>query len=238
MTQWLNTSNVVPKARVALVGPTRGGKTEICSTFPRPAFIFPRNEDSKTTLAGKNILYKEWATVDQLNAILDELEAWGRSGDIHQMCDTICMESLSHGSDIIKAWATPRGVKGDLDEVVWNKYNAVFTRIRDVLWALPVHVVVTMLDKVKTDKRGNVIDHGPRIYGQSGDTLISSCSIVAYCEQEPAAPNQPPQWSAYVQRYGAFPAGTRLPGMPTGRYISFNFPDHIAPYLGEGPAAS
>lgn len=215
--------------RAAFVGPTRSGKTKVCSTFPNPIFIWTKNEDSKTTLAGTGVPYIEVGSMREYEETCEELVAMHVAGHFKGQERTIIAENLSHYSDIVDSELT-RGGQADLE---WSRVNSHFKRLRDLLWSLTdCHVVVSMLDQVKTDKRGNVVNHGPKMIGKTADTLISSCTIVGYCDQEPPTLDRPhPRWVVHTQSAGMFPAGTRLPGMPPGIIENFNFPTHIAPYL-------
>jgi hypothetical protein len=215
--------------RCAFIGPTRSGKTSVCASFPNPMFIFPKNEDSKTTLMGSGYPFVEVGSMRETEEVLEQLAQMQQAGAFVGQDRTVIFENLSHYADIMESEITRGGVV-DLD---WNKYKSHFKRIRDLLWSLSdCHVVVTALDNVKTDKRGNVVHHGPKVSGQSADTLVSSCTLVGYCDQEPATPDRlHSRWVVHTQTAGLFQAGTRIPGMPPGIHENFNFFQHIAPYL-------
>lgn len=215
--------------RAALVGPTGSGKTRICSTFPNPKFIFPLNEDSKTTIMGTGLPFTEVGSTNEMIAALQSLVAANAAGHFRGEEHTVCAESFSHYSELVEAEFT-RGGATDLD---WSKYNAHFKQVRDLLWSLTdCHVVVSMLDHVKTDRKGNMTSHEPKLVGRAATTFVSSCTLLAFCDQEPPTPfRNHPQWVAHTQQAGAFSARTRIPGMPPGIHPNFNFYEHIAPYL-------
>lgn len=227
MSGWLNSAEIPQgKATVFLCGGTRSGKTEICTTFPNPIFIFPKNENSKATIRGRGFPYKEVGSMGELDAILEELQIWGQRGELTAN-NTVCLESLSHYADIVLAEIQKQYAPKD-GRQLWGRFGDHFARMRTILTSLPCNVVFTALDRKKTDNDQSIIAHDVQLGGREGGLLPASCDIVAFTEQLPI---NPPRWRAHVQQYGHFRAGTRLRGMPHGVYDNFNYPEHIKPYL-------
>jgi len=225
MNPWMSAAQLPShRIRCCFYGDTRSGKTHIAATFPRPVFIFPKNEGSEEVIRGNDFGMAKVNSRAEMEARLQDLLAAQNSGRIREWGDTVVIESLSHYSELFTMELTDHGrqdMKGH-----WGTYSAHFTYMREVLWQLDMHVVITGLANVKTDKNGSIIKAGFKLFGQPGDLIVSSCDLVGFCEQIPG-----PRWLCHVENYGKFPGGTRVRGMPNGCYENFNFAEHIAPYL-------
>lgn len=229
------------KLRVALVGPPGSGKTSIAASFPKPAFIIPRNEGSDAVLGEgfTKIDVGVHRTVDAAGVehvgtrppmahmfqILDQLFLWQQTGQLHDMCETIVVEQLSHYSGLVELELTNDGaisMSGN-NGGRWNAFQAHFQQMLDKLFKLDVHVVMTMHDRVRTLK-DQIIGHEPAIAGYSSKFITSSCDLLGYCDREGAL------HTTYFCKRGAFDARHRLPGLAS-QIDNFNFPAHIAPLL-------
>jgi hypothetical protein len=228
MVIWHNAAELQnPWLRLVLYGPTGSGKSHIAAGFPKPLFVFPRNENSKETIRGLGFPYTEVGGRQQMNDVLDELLAFQRSGRMADCAETVIVESLSHYSELVEMELTEGGTR-KMDFPRWGLYTAHLTHIRDVLWQLDAHVILTMLDKQKTDAEGNVVKAGVRLYGQSADLIPASSDALGYCEQVPV---NPPQWQVHFRRFGPYDARTRIRNMAPGTYPNFSFAEHLAPIL-------
>lgn len=221
-----------PWLRVFLFGPSRSGKTEIASTFPDPTFIIPYNEDSIETLRGRNYPYGVLGEEDPARVMneseqaLTKMKAAAMKGadNFHQTYgQTIVFESVSHYQSLVIAQL--EGFYKDNRQVYGAWYNHLMT-VRDILWALPAHIIVTALDSIKTDDQNRVTDYGPMISGRGAKLFPSSCHIVGVTEQLGG-----PKFYCHLTTKNGYSAGSRLAGLPNKSYENFTYPDHIAPAL-------
>lgn len=212
--------------RVFLFGGMRSGKTTSAATFPTPFFIGAPNENGIQTLQGRgDINYivpgetDHLKTMDEMSELLTAIHAdatrlapiqfrekWG---------ETIIWDSLSHYADAVVNQLTTRKdpktsnlMRVDTNQQTWGVLRSHLTNIRDILFRLPCHVVITALDDTTTDERGNITWQGPRVQGAAGELIPSSCELVGFCES-----SGPDTFVVYFQKYGRVEAGTRLKGM-------------------------
>lgn len=225
---------VQPKVRMLLCGPIRSGKTSIASTFPKPLFLFPANEGSEETVRGRQDVHYDIvdsrAKMDEVLAFLTQQHL---AGTLTDWCGTVVCESWSHYSELVEAELTGGRTKGGASKTLyseWATYAGHFQNIRATLWSLPVHVVITCLDKVKQDKDGQTVGHIPKLAGDMGVMLAGACDAVGYCEQVVVG-GVGPTFRTHFCRWGAFDAGTRIRGMAQGTYPNFNFGEHVAPLI-------
>lgn len=231
---------------VFLYGPTRSGKTLCASTFPRPIFIFPYGEGSDKVIAGRDVpkvhigapvadggsgsaMRDMKAALEHLLA-LDQMPSTAHPGksQLYDWGETVCTESLSHYAEKVILELTDNGAK-EMEGKLWSKFNQHFMWLRDALFRLRAHRVLTALDTVKT-KGDKIISGGVQINGQTAQLILASCDIVGHTEQRSMGV-QGSVWTTHVNTIGVFPGGTRLQGMPNMSFDNFNFPEHIAPYL-------
>lgn len=225
---------VPPKLRVFLYGHTRSGKTRIAATFPRPLFIFPRNENGEIALAGTGHPYIKVASREEMNAALDELLAVHKAGRLRKWADTIVVESLTHVARFVEMELTRSGAREMKGQ--WGYMDSFFKHLLDVLWQLDAHVVCTALATMKAAKDGTILSAGPDMPGKSASIFASSADILGYCSQ--MSTGQGSIFQTALIKQGEFDAGTRIPLMPQGIYTDFNYPRDIAPYVGPAmPAA-
>lgn len=249
--------------RVFLYGPTRTGKTEQAARFPRPFLISPPNENGYQTVRGRDVPYfvpgqhDPLATkrdmdgllqrfhydMTALNVARDGGEAWRAKWG-----DTVIWDSVTHYADaIINELTVERDKNGKLitdpvtgalqydqsNKQTWGHLRTHLMNVRDILFRLPAHVVITTLDATTTDDSGNVTWQGPRIQGAAGDLLPSSCEIVGYTDCLHG------KYVIHCQKVGKIEAGTRIPGMKqqtfgVGVEPGTSFYDQLLPYI-SGP---
>ena len=205
-------------------GKLRTGKTQICASFPKPLFLFPRNENSDTTVRGLPVTFRKIGSMEEMRQAVEFLQARAQDGTIRDWCETVCAESLTHYAEIVSLELTNGG--RDSMDGRWGKFNQHFTWLRDALFSLPVHRVFTAIDRIKQGKQGAITGQGIAIPGQTAELLGGSCDILAYCER-----NIQGEYLVHLAPYMGFPAGTRIRGMPNGIYKDFRFDTCIAPYL-------
>lgn len=223
-------------ARIWLYGPSGSGKSIGAATFPQPYFLVPHNEDSIKVLRG--LPYGYTSVVPQGENLRGEIqgfiemllslqpqELWARFGQ------TLVLEAFTHLSDMlvheIAQMSVIRGdTPGQMHQQKWGLLRTYFLNIRDLLWRLPMHVIFTSLDYLKTDPQGNPLRGGPAGGGSATELLPSSCDAVGYCE------TQGNGRIVTFQQVKVFPARTRYRGMPPGPYQNTQLWQAMAPYLG------
>jgi hypothetical protein len=122
------------------------------------------------------------------------------------------------------------------DQQTWGALRSHLTNIRDILFRLPCHVVITALDAQSSDEKGNVTWQGPRVQGAAGDLIPSSCELVGFCDSVGAD-----NFVVYFQKVGKAEAGTRLRGMRpqmlrVGTAPGTRLYDQLFPYLPQAQA--
>lgn len=235
--------------RVFLYGGMRSGKTTSAASFPNPFLIGAPNENGVQTLRGRgDINYVVpgesdlTKTIDEMNEFLSAVHAdaarmsgpdfrakWG---------DTFIWDSISHyGDAVVNQLTTKKNdrtgelVRVDPNQQTWGILRTHLTNVRDVLFRLPCHVVITALDDSTQDEKGNTTWQGPRVQGAAGDLIPSSCELVGFCDSV-----GPETFVIYFQKYGKAEAGSRLKGMKPCMLRVSDTPgktlwDQLAPYL-------
>jgi hypothetical protein len=223
---------VSPWSHWFLYGESRSGKTTAASTFPRPVFLVPYNEQSITTLRGLDVPYYEITgmkgTVTKdgsggLEDVLTELENEYNLDPDKFPYETVVVESISHYSDLVADELT-RGGKAFMDQAKWGQFLAHFRNVQSRLRRMEVHAVFTALSDVKTTE--NTTIGGPLIQGQTAKKLPSACDVIAYCEEIRAKESI---YRMHIRRYGHFAAGSRFSRLPE-KIDNFKFND-IKQYL-------
>jgi hypothetical protein len=207
---------VAPWTHWFLYGESRSGKTRAASTFPRPVFLVPYNEQSITTLRGLDMPYYEITgmkgpVVDGsggLEDVLTELETEYYKDPDAFPYETVVVESISHYSDLVADELT-RGGKAFMDQAKWGQFLAHFRNVQSRLRRMEVHAVFTALSDVKTTE--NTTIGGPLIQGQTAKKLPSACDVIAYCEEIRAKSSI---YRMHLRRYGHFAAGSRFAKLP------------------------
>lgn len=216
--------------RVFLYGGMRSGKTTQAASFPQPFFLGAPNENGIQTLQGLDVPYFVPGELDVmtttedmqglLNLVLADVQALGVARDggaawRAKWGSTIIWDSVSHYADAVvnqlslkKDQRTGELIRTETSQQTWGLLRTHLTNIRDVLFRLPCHVIITALDNTTTDEKGNITWQGPRIQGAAGDLIPSSCELLGYCD---AVGND--NFVVYFQKYGKAEAGTRLSGM-------------------------
>jgi AAA domain len=207
---------IAPWTHWFLYGESRSGKTKSASTFPRPVFLVPYNEQSITTLRGLDMPYYEitgmkGAVVNGsggLEDVLTELETEYYKDPDAFPYETVVVESISHYSDLVADELT-RGGKAFMDQAKWGQFLAHFRNVQSRLRRMDVHAVFTALSDVKTTE--NTTIGGPLIQGQTSKKLPSACDVIAYCEEIRAKTSI---YRMHLRRYGHFAAGSRFSKLP------------------------
>lgn len=223
--------------RVFLYGGTRTGKTQQAALFPRPFLISPPNENGYQTVRGRDVPYfvpgehdplmtkREMEGLLQrfhydltaLNVAADGGAAWRAKWG-----DTIIWDSVAHYADAVVSELTVERDKmgrpildshtgamqhDQSNKQTWGHLRTHLMNVRDILFRLPCHIVITTLDATTTDDNGNVTWQGPRVPGAAGDLLPSSCELVGFVDMLHG------KYVVHFQKVGKAEAGTRIPGM-------------------------
>ena len=224
---------VAPWTHWFLYGESGSGKTKSASTFPRPCFLVPYNEQSITTLRGMDVAYYEVTGMKGdvtngsggLENILLELENEYYRDPNEFPYETVVLESISHYSDLVADELT-RGGKVFMDQAKWGQFLSHFRNIQARLRKMEVHAVFTALAKVDKANDDTVIG-GPLIQGQTALKLPSACDVIGYCEEIRSAKDS--IYRMHLRRHKHFAAGSRFPAIPP-QLDNFNFAD-IEKYL-------
>lgn len=212
-----------------LYGPSGSGKTTCAATFPRPVFIVPYNEQSITTLRGRDVPYYELVDMKSplrgsrggLTSILDELyNAYIEDPDKFPF-ETIVIESVSHYIDLVVDELSAGGTR-QMDQRHWGAVLAHFRNTQSRLRNMQVHAVFTALSDLQKDKEGNITGGGPMVSGATAKKLPSACDVIGYCEYTSGAKNVSGRYTTYFRDRGMFPARARFQGWPA-EMENFNF---------------
>jgi len=228
-----NTRDIsVPWTAWFVYGNSGTGKTTIASTFPKPLFLVPKNEDSATTLRGQNFAFitlldrsspfkNGMGGLDAVLTVIEDQYAMSLRKDDESLFpyQTIVLESMTHYCDLVQDELTD-GAKEQMSMDKWGKLSAHLRNVHARLRALDVHVVYTALSKV--DKDGK--EAGPHLPGQSADKLPSACDVYAYVDVKDQGRDKPPRHTVYFRQRDIYPARTRFQGFP-GSVENFKFND-------------
>lgn len=217
---WHNTNDAKPvNLRLFLYGPARSGKTTAAATFPAPIFILPPNEDSIESIRGSNIRYYQLGEPsagkttlrDELEGVLEQFLAFsmkrGAQAFWAEYGRTVVIDQLTLYSDAVLAELVGDAAKATDSQ--WGLLRNHFIKVRDTLWRLPVHVVLTSGAEAKLTREGVVVRAGPKLQGDARDFLPGSTNLLGYMEQTPG-PNQTVGFACHFKTTGCFPAGARL----------------------------
>jgi len=225
--------------RIWLMGGPGSGKTVAAATFPRPYFLNSHNEDSIKTLRGLpypyTVLVPEPGRVRQdLTTFADTLlRAASQSVDhLHsQFGQTLVIDGWSHFNDVLVseiADAEVKGsVKGKMDQPKWGLLLGFMLNFRDMLWRLPMHVIITSLVYTPSGDKGGL--GGAAGQGQASERVPSSCDAIGYCTTNPQGVRE-----VHFQQYGIYPARHRwgLQGLGPGPFPNHALWQVLAPFLG------
>lgn len=238
----MRTNQGVPTrpVRVFFVGPSRSGKTSTAISFPNPLLVSAKGENGariadnlpfhvSTLECGAFQSGIKGAEGPALMDVMRWCQAESRNRTFRRAdgspVGTLVVDSLSHFE-----WLLTNEITGPSGKMEKQMYGVLLERWKDFLtaaWSLPVHVVLTCLDRVKTTPQGVIIEQGAALQGQISALLPSSCDITGFTEQEPDG-----RFMTYICRRGYFTGGSRVAGVLNGEYQNFNFGAHIAPHLG------
>jgi hypothetical protein len=222
--------------RIWLYGEPRSGKTLAASTFPQPFFLVMQNEDSIKALRGLPFRFGEIQPQNgdvrsSLITLVEQLIARGQRSldDLYaNVGRTLVIDAFTHLQDLIIAEIADMMInqgskKGKMDEPKWGLLRSYMLNLRDQLWRLPMHVIITSLGKTK-DGQG-----GPLGQGTGSGLLASSCDALGYCDTEPNGSR-----IIHFSKYGQNPAGTRfgVQGMHQGPISNMQLWSALSPFLG------
>lgn len=214
-------------------GDTGSGKTESCSTFPRPIFILPTDENSIITLKGRDFPYIEiygakgrprtqgWGLENAVGWLEQQLG----SDPENFPYDTIVVEALSHYLEQVVEELSEGNTK-QMDQQKWGKLSGHLRNIHSRLRNMDVHVVFTALVKEERDATNQTMAL-PLMSGKMGYMLPSACDVIGYCKETPGKPES--LYEVHFKKYMHFPARSRFRGMPA-KVRNFRFNDML-PYI-------
>lgn len=221
----LNTQNLEePYTRWFIYGDTRSGKTSAAATFPRPLFLIPQNENSVTTLAGRNINYlivkdrsspfNPKTASGGMDAILKMIETDYNKDPNAFPYDTIVADALTHYAELVQDEMT-QGAKVAMDVHKYNLLTAHFRSIHARLTNMQVNVVYCALSKVdeKTDKGDAYLSK------KIAEILPSSCEVYAHMTvkdqgKDKDGKERPRIYTMHTRTHGVWKAGTRFRRLP------------------------
>lgn len=232
---FLNAKNITaPWIQIFVLGDPGSGKTQLASTFPRPVFLQPKNEQSMLTLQGLDIEYIEidsmrGPVVNGVGGMLTAvrgLESMYLKDPSAFPFDTIVIEQVGHYGDIIQRELT-NGTQ-QMDQQKWGLFLNHLLEIQAILRNMQVHIVWTSHTKVEKINDTTTIC-GANISGQAATKIPSSCDIIAYCE---SGSGVTPRFRTHFRRYNGFNARSRFPLPSQITNCTFNA---IAEYLDGAP---
>jgi len=228
---FLNTKNIAaPWLQIFIMGDPGSGKTQLASTFPRPVFLVPKNEQSMLTLRGNDFPYIEIDSmrgpivngVGGMLTAVRALEAQYAASPQDFPFDTIVIEQIGHYSDIVQRELTNNTQQ--MDQQKWGLYLNHMLEIQSVLRRLDVHLVWTSHTKIEKINDTTSIC-GANISGQAATKIPSSCDVIAYCE---SGTGKDPRFRTHFRRFNGFNARSRFPLPAVIENCTF---DDIAQYL-------
>ena len=214
---FLNAKNIeAPWVQIFIMGDAGSGKTTLASTFPRPLFLQPKNEQSMLTLKGLDIPYIEIDSMrgPVVNGVGGMLTALQGLADMYAHdvegfpFDTIVIEQIGHYADIVQRELSNGTMQ--MDQQKWGQFLSHFTEIQSKLRRMQVHVVWTAHTKIEKVSDTTSIC-GANISGQTATKLPSSCDIIAYCE---SGTGNALKYRTHFRRYLGFNARSRFPLPP------------------------
>jgi hypothetical protein len=232
---FLNAKNIeAPWLQIFLLGDPGSGKTQLASTFPRPVFLVPKNEQSMLTLKGHDFPYVE---IDSMNGpvvngvggmltAVRGLETAYLKNPATFPFDTIIVEQLGHYGDIVQRELSNN--TQNMDQQKWGAFLSHLLEIQAVLRRMEVHVVWTSHTKIEKINDKTAIC-GANISGQAATKIPSSCDVIAYCE---TGTGNKSRFRTHFQKYLGFNARARFP-MPA--HVDNCTFDDIAVYAAGAP---
>lgn len=211
-----NTANIeTPYLQVFIAGDMGAGKTYLASTFPRPLFIQPQNEQSVLSLKGQGFDYIEITGMrgplkngaGGMDSILQEIETTYNKNPDAFPYDTIVLEQFGHYSDFVQRDLTSNTF--NMDRQKWGLHLRHFLDIQARLNRLDINRVWTshtLMEKVGESAASIV--HRPNIAGQAAIKIPSSCDIVIL--NELAVSGTKKNFTSYFAKRNNFPARSRF----------------------------
>lgn len=217
-----------------IYGPSGSGKTTAASTFPKPFFVLPKNENSILTVQGRDIDYTLIANRREMEQVLAHLTA-----KYHEMLrlfdqdkddaaqaafpwQTVVIENLSHYCELLVEDISRSG-QNRMDQQAWGLLSNHLRNIHATLCDMDVHTVYTSLDTVDDNGIGR-----PLMTGKNAIIMPSSCDVIAYCE-DIAQPKKPTVYRMHFKKKGKMPARSRFKNFPES-VDSFDF-NNFEPHL-------
>lgn len=227
--------------RVWLYGSSGSGKSLAAATFPKPHFLQPHNEDSVKSLRGLGAftftqLVPTGEVRSDLLGFADQLYTIAQREGVavlhEKFGQTLVIEAYTHFNDLIvselasAAMSNSGKDKGKMDEQKWGLLRAFILQLRDSLWRLPMHIVITSLARLTMTDRGTIVKGEPLGQGAGCELMASSCDAIGFCERD--------LQGRYVVDFGKllYTTRTRFFQMPPGPYPNFSLWSAFAPYLG------
>jgi hypothetical protein len=252
-----------PWVRMFLYGNSRSGKTSQAVRFPRPFMIGAPVEDGVQTARGMDMPYfipgqlSKFDTRKDMEGLLQRLHSdmtrlnVARDGGVlfrQTWGDTFIWDAVTHYADtVLDDIQTVRDKAGvpvlhpemgglqveGSNKQTWGALRSHLMNVRDILFRLPCHVIITALDAMTTDEKGNITWQGPRVQGAAGDLIPSSCELLGMCDVMGG------QYVCHFQKVGKAEAGTRIPGMAQttlkiGLEPGTTLYDQLRPWIAQG----
>lgn len=225
-----------PYTRWFFYGATGAGKTTCASTFPKPFFILPKNENSILTVQGRDIDYTLVSSRQDMHAVLAHLTAQhakmltlyaqkqDEAAEQAFPWQTIVIENLSHYCELLVEDIS-RGGQQRMDQQGWGMLSNHLRNVHATLCDMDVHTVYTSLDTVDDNGLGR-----PMMTGKNAIIMPSSCDVIAHCEAVVKGKDKDPVYRVHFRKNGRFPARSRFTDFPASvdGFDFQNFESHLS----------
>lgn len=228
---FLNAKNIeAPWIQIFVMGDPGSGKTQLASTFPRPVFLQPKNEQSMLTLKGGDFPYIEIDSMrgpvvngcgGMLSAVRGLETLYAKDPNKFQF-DTVVIEQVGHYGDIMQRELSAGTMQ--MDQQKWGLFLSHLLEVQAILRRMQVHVVWTSHTKIEKISDTTSIC-GANISGQAAVKIPSSCDAIAFCEN---GTGKDPRFRTHFSRFNGFNARARFAIPAVIENCTF---DDIAQYL-------